>query len=146
MNEIIEQSQNTLIQIILANTTSAMKISKVLCEHSEGNIMKPDDIICGLIYRLMIPMTDEEITESMNTAEDIMYDGSTSEEEEFEVIDDTEDLKIQRKIQANNCNCVICSQVRVCLCNFNEYIPKDELGYKFKKSILDTCKSYNKII
>ena len=29
MNEIIEQSQNTLIQIILANTTSAMKISKV---------------------------------------------------------------------------------------------------------------------
>jgi len=146
MNEIIEQSQNTLIQIILANTTSAMKISKVLCEHSEGNIMKPDDIICGLIYRLMVPMTDEEITESMNTAEDIMYDGSTSEEEEFEVIDDTEDLKIQRKIQANNCNCVICSQVRVCLCNFNEYIPKDELGDKFKKSILDTCKSYNKII
>ena len=146
MNEIIEQSQNTLIQIILANTTSAMKISKVLCEHSEGNIMKPDDIICGLIYRLMIPMTDEEITESMNTAEDIMYDGSTSEEEEVEVVDDMEDLKIQRKIQANNCNCVICSQVRVCLCNFNEYIPKDELGDKFKKSILDTCKSYNKII
>ena len=146
MNEIIEQSQNTLIQIILANTTSAMKISSTLCEHSEGNIMKPDDIICGLIYRLMVSMTDEEITESMNTAEDIMYDGSTSEEEEFEVIDDTEDLKIQRKIQANNCNCVICSQVRVCLCNFNEYIPKDELGDKFKKSILDTCKSYNKII
>ena len=81
MNEIIEQSQNTLIQIILANTTSAMKISKVLCEHSEGNIMKPDDIICGLIYRLMIPMTDEEITESMNTAEDIMCDGASSEED-----------------------------------------------------------------
>ena len=148
MNEIIEQSQNTLIQIILANTTSAMKISNTLCEHSENNILKPDDIICGLIYRLMIPMTDEEITESMNTAEDIMCDGSTSEEdlEELEVVDDMEDLKIQRKIQANNCNCVICSQVRVCLCNFNEYIPKDELGDKFKKSILDTCKSYNKII
>ena len=146
MNEIIEQSQNTLIQIILANTTSAMKISKTLCEHSQENIMKPDDIICGLIYRLMIPMTDEEITESMNAAEDIMYDGSTSEEEELEVVDDTEDLKIQRNIQTNNCNCTICSQVRVCLCNFNEYIPKDELGDKFKKSILDTCKSYNKII
>ena len=147
MDEIIQQSQNTLIQIIIANTTSAMKISNTLCEHSEDNIMKPDDIICGLIYRLMIPMTDEEITESMNTAEDIMYDGSTSEEDDdLEVVDDTEDLKIQRKIQANNCNCDICSQVRVCLCNFNEYIPKDELGDKFKKSILDTCKSYNKII
>ena len=147
MDEIIQQSQNTLIQIIIANTTSAMKISNTLCEHSKDNIMKPDDIICGLIYRLMVPMTDEEITESMNTAEDIMYDGSTSEEDDdLEVVDDTEDLKIQRKIQANNCNCDICSQVRVCLCNFNEYIPKDELGDKFKKSILDTCKSYNKII
>ena len=147
MDEIIQQSQNTLIQIIIANTTSAMKISNTLCEHSEDNIMKPDDIICGLIYRLMVPMTDEEITESMNTAEDIMYDGSTSEEDDdLEVVDDTEDLKIQRKIQANNCNCDICSQVRVCLCNFNEYIPKDELGDKFKKSILDTCKTYNKII
>ena len=147
MDEIIQQSQNTLIQIIIANTTSAMKISNTLCEHSKDNIMKPDDIICGLIYRLMIPMTDEEITESMNTAEDIMYDGSTSEEDDdLEVVDDTEDLKIQRKIQANNCNCDICSQVRVCLCNFNEHIPKDELGDKFKKSILDTCKTYNKII
>jgi len=146
MDELIQQSQETLLQIILANTTSAMKISKTLCEHSEENIMKPDHIICGLIYRLMIPMTDEEITESMNTAEDIMYDGSTSEEDDLEVVDDTEDLKIQRNIQTNNCNCTICSQVRVCLCNFNEYIPKDELGDKFKKSILDTCKSYNKSI
>ena len=87
MDEIIQQSQNTLIQIIIANTTSAMKISNTLCEHSEDNIMKPDDIICGLIYRLMIPMTDEEITESMNTAEDIMCDGSTSEEDnDLEVV------------------------------------------------------------
>ena len=146
MDEIIQQSQNTLIQVILANTTSAIKISKILCEHSENDIMKSDEIICGLIYRLMIPMSDEEITESMNEAEDIMCDGSTSEEDELEVVDDTEDLKIQRKIQANNCNCDICSQVRVCLLNFNDYIPKDELGDKFKKSIHETCLSHNKII
>ena len=147
MDEIIQQSQNTLIQIIIANTTSAMKISNTLCEHSKDNIMKPDDIICGLIYRLMVPMTDEEITESMNTAEDIMYDGSTSEEDDdLEVVDDTEDLKIQRNIKTNNCNCDICSQVRVCLLNFNDYIPKDELADKFKKTIIDTCKSHNRII
>ena len=90
-------------------------------------------------------MTNEEIIESMNEAEDLMYQES-SEEEEIEYIDDSEDLKFQKKIKTNHCNCEICSQVRVCLLNFNDYIPKDELGDKFKKSILETCSSHNKII
>ena len=141
----INQAQENLIQVILANTSSAMKISKVLCEHSNDKILKSDEIICGLIYRLMIPMTNEEIIESMNEAEDLMYQES-SEDEEIEYINDSEDLKFQKKIKTNHCNCEICSQVRVCLLNFNDYIPKDELGDKFKKSIHETCLSHNKII
>ena len=54
-------------------------------------------------------------------------------------------LNFKKKIKTNHCNCEICSQVRVCLLNFSDYIPKDELGDKFKKSILDTCESYNRI-
>ena len=145
MEGIINQAQENLIQVILANTSSAMKISKILCEHSNDKILKSDEIICGLIYRLMIPMTNEEIIESMNEAEDLMYQES-SEEEEIEYINDSEDLKFQKKIKTNHCNCEICSQVRVCLLNFNDYIPKDELGDKFKKSIHETCQSHNKII
>ena len=145
MEEKINQAQENLIQVILANTSSAMKISKILCEHSNDKILKSDEIICGLIYRLMIPMTNEEIIESMNEAEDLMYQES-SEDEEIEYINDSEDLKFQKKIKTNHCNCEICSQVRVCLLNFNNYIPKDELGDKFKKSILETCLSHNKII
>ena len=145
MEDKINQAQENLIQVILANTSSAMKISKILCEHSNNNILKADEIICGLIYRLMIPMTNEEITQSMNEAEDLMYQGS-SEEEEIEYINDSEDLKFQKKIKTNHCNCEICSQVRVCLLNFKDYIHKDELGDKFKKSILETCSSHNKII
>ena len=141
----INQAQENLIQVILANTSSAMKISKILCEHSNDKILKSDEIICGLIYRLMIPMTNEEIIESMNEAEDLMYQES-SEDEEIEYINDSEDLKFQKKIKTNHCNCEICSQVRVCLLNFNDYIPKDELGDKFKKSIHETCLSHNKII
>ena len=145
MEEKINQAQENLIQVILANTSSAMKISKILCEHSNDKILKSDEIICGLIYRLMIPMTNEEIIESMNEAEDLMYQES-SEDEEIEYINDSEDLKFQKKIKTNHCNCEICSQVRVCLLNFKDYIPKDELGDKFKKSILETCQTHNKII
>ena len=141
----INQAQENLIQVILANTSSAMKISKILCEHSNDKILKSDEIICGLIYRLMIPMTNEEIIESMNEAEDLMYQES-SEDEEIEYINDSEDLKFPNKIKTNHCNCEICSQVRVCLLNFKDYIPKDELGDKFNKSIHETCLSHNKII
>ena len=145
MEEKINQAQENLIQVILANTSSAMKISKILCEHSNDKILKSDEIICGLIYRLMIPMTNEEIIESMNEAEDLMYQES-SEDEEIEYINDSEDFKFQKKIKTNHCNCEICSQVRVCLLNFKNYIPKDELGDRFKKSICETCSAHNKII
>jgi len=145
MEDKIEQAEENLIRIILANTSSAMKISKILCEHSNNNILKSDEIICGLIYRLMIPMTDIEIKNSMNEAEDLMYQES-SEEEEIEYVNDAEDLKYPNNIKTNHCNCEICSQVRVCLLNFKNYIPKDELGDHFKKSILLTCQTHNKII
>ena len=154
MEQQIDSAQEKLIQVILANTSSAIKISKVLCDHSQDKILKADEIICGLIYRLMIPMSDREIMISMNEAEELIYQGSSEEDEEYDeeydedntdIVNDIEDLKEIRKVQTNNCNCNICSQVRVCLCNFKDYIPKDELGDKFKKSILDTCESYNRI-
>ena len=145
MEEKINQAQENLIQVILANTSSAMKISKILCEHSNDKILKSDEIICGLIYRLMIPMSDNEIKDSMNEAHDLMCQES-SDEEEIEYIDDSEHLNYPTPIKTNHCNCEICSQVRVCLLNFKDYIPKDDLGDKFKKSIYETCQTHNKII
>jgi len=147
----INAAQESLIQVIIANTSSAMKISNTLCEHSQDKILKADEIICGLIYRLMIPMTDEEITESMASAEALMYDDSEDEdegdiEENDFIVDDRDDLLITRTVRTNQCNCDICSQVRVCLCNFKDYVPKDELGDKFKRSIIDTCRAHNRII
>ena len=149
MDQKIEKAQHVLIQVILANTSSAMKISKILLEHSNRDILSADDIICGLIYRLMIPMSDNEIKDSMETANDIMCEESSDGEysdDNYEIVDDKDDLNIKREIKPNQCNCDICSQVRVCLHNFNDYIPKDELADKFKKTIIDTCKSHNRII
>jgi len=147
MEEKILNSQEMIMKAVLANTSSATKISKVLAEHSEDKILKADEIILGLIYRLMTPMTDEEMTQSINEAESILYQESSSEEEHDgeNIVDDTDDLSVSRKIKYNNCNCEICMRCRVCLSNFNDYIPKDNLGDIFKNSILETCKTHNRI-
>ena len=153
MEDKINQTQENLIKILLANTASATKISNILTEHSQDKIMKADEIICGLIYRLMIPMTDQEIQDSMSDAESLMYDSASEEEDNLEdmigggeIIDDADDLSIPRKIKTNTCNCDICMETRICLLNFNDYVPKDELGDKFKCSIIETCKKYNRFI
>ena len=144
---------DNLLQIILANTISATNISKILFEHSESENLTGDHIICGLIYRLMTPMTNEEITESLNESNNLLNDEYSSEEEneeyennKLEIIDDIDKSSIKQKIKSNNCNCNICVQTRVCLHNFNQYIPKDELGDRFKSSIIETCHKYNRYI
>jgi len=148
----VQQAQENLIQVILANASSATKISNILCDHSDDKILKADEIICGLIYRLMTPMTEQEITDSMTEAKELMYEESSDEEDDDDmvgdsnIVDDIDDLNIKRKVKVNHCNCEICSQVRVCLLNFNEYLPKDELGDKFKASIIETCETHNRII
>ena len=152
MEEKILNSQEMLMKAVLANTSSATKISKVLAEHSEDKILKADEIILGLMYRLMTPMTDEEMTQSINESESILYqeysedDDEDGEGDDTEVIEDTDDLSISKKIKCNTCNCEICMRCRVCLSNFNDYIPKDNLGDIFKNSILETCKTHNRIL
>jgi hypothetical protein len=144
------KEQLSMIQVILANTSSAMKISKVVCDHSEDKILKADEIICGLIYRLMIPMENQEVIDSLDEAKALMYDNDDEYDNEDDIVDDIVDdmieLNKERKVKCNHCNCEICSQVRVCLLNFNDYIPKDELGDKFKCSIIETCGKYNRFI
>jgi len=102
----------------------------------------------------MTPMTDEEMIQSINEAESILYQESSEDDDEdreenivddTEVIEDTDDLSISKKIKCNTCNCEICMRCRVCLSNFNDYIPKDNLGDIFKNSILETCKTHNRI-
>ena len=44
-----------------------------LSENGE-NELTGDHIIAGLIYRLMVPITDEDMIDSLNTAESILND------------------------------------------------------------------------
>ena len=137
-----------MIKVYLAQVNSALKISNILCEHSdrEEKELSGDDIICGLVYRLMIPMEQEEITECMANAENIL-NPEDSEEEDEEEAEQSEEIKyekptISRKIKSNQCNCEICSQIRVCLCNYKSFEPTDQLAQKFKGSIEHTCSEH----
>ena len=71
----ITEEQENIFKVVIANNISAMKISKILSEHSE-NILTTDYVVTGLIYRLMINMTDDEMIQSMNEAETILYASS----------------------------------------------------------------------
>tara|TARA_B100001093_G_C26564581_1_gene900219 strand:- start:245 stop:691 length:447 start_codon:yes stop_codon:yes gene_type:complete len=145
----MEQNINDIVKVYLAQTDSAIKISSIVSEHSNRNEVNGDDIICGLVYRLMVPMAQEEIQQSLNAADKILNDElSNSEgeedEEEYDTIEETYEIPtVSRKIKSNQCNCDICSQVRICLCNYKEYEPQDQLATIFKNSIQETCNKYN---
>ena len=146
----ITEEQETIFKVVIANNISAMKISKILSEHSE-NILTTDYVVTGLIYRLMIKMTDDEMIQSMNEAETILYASSDEDEEDDEKEEEKlesieEDLNTKRKIKYNSCNCDICNKCRVCLLNFGEFIPTDHLSTIYKNSILETCEKHNLIL
>ena len=141
--ELIDEQQGKLLLAVLANNISAMKISKILSEHSSDNILTTDMVVSGLIYRLMTPMSDDELKKSMDEAESVLY-AESSDEEEIETVD--EPLNEKRNIKYNSCNCDICMQTRICLLNFKDFIPKDPLGDIVKNSIYETCEKYNLVL
>ena len=142
--ETINKEQENILLAVLANNISAMKISKILREHSQNDILTTDMVVSGLIYRLMTPMTDDELKRSIDEAESVLYAESSEDEEEIETVD--EPIREKRTIKYNSCNCDICMQTRICLLNFNDYLPKDPLGDIVKNSICETCDKYNLLL
>jgi len=144
----IDETVYNIIKVYLAQIDSSVKISKIIHDHSQKGELTGDDIICGLIYRLMTPMSPSEIDECLKTASDIL-EGSESDESdeetdrEFDQIRETyEKPTISRKIISNTCDCETCSRVRECLDNYPRHEPRDQLEQKFRDSIEKTCSEY----
>jgi len=142
--ETITEEQEIILKSVLANNISAMKISKILREHSQNDILTTDMVVSGLIYRLMTPMSDEELKRSIDEAESVLYAESSEDEEEIETVD--EPIGEKRTIKYNSCNCDICMRCRLCLLNFKDFLPKDHLGDIVKNSIYETCEKYNIVL
>ena len=137
MEQRMENVQTNILKCFIAQMDSAMNIASIISDHSDTKELDGDDVISGLVYRLMNPMSNEEMFASLNKANDIM-NGDVSEDSDYDTEDEEElleesnkydeDLKYKswRKIKTNNCECDICSRVRECL-------------NKYKSTILYTC-------
>ena len=141
MNESIDDVSQNIMTAYVAQMESAIKISQILSEHNnDSDELSGDDIICGLIYRLMIPMSNSEMVESLEEAKKIMNPEESSSDEEYDSIEETyEKPEMSRKIKTNSCDCNVCYKVRECLIHFKDYEPKDVLAQRFKDSINETC-------
>ena len=151
MDQKIDEAAMNIIKVYLAQMNSAVKISEIICKHSKKNDeITGDHIISGLVYRLMNPMTQEDMKDSLEKANNLMYE-STSDEEDLE-IEDLEDEPVYekptkwRKIKKNECDCDICKRVRECLDNYETYDTFDPLVTRFKESIKETCTKHKIII
>ena len=139
-----------VMKSFLAQLNSSLKISKIISEHSEEEELSEDSIVSGMVYRLMTPMENEDITESIETASEI-YDkllygdsdsDSDSEYSEYSVIDEGDNITKEltlRKVKTNTCNCEICIQARVCLINYKNHEPTDNLQMIYKNAIESAC-------
>ena len=140
-----------LIKSFLAQMDSAMKVSELISQHDGSEEITVDHLITGLVYRLMVPMTNEEVDTALETAQEIMdkLDETDSEEEsmagagasEAEAEEAIVDFG-SRKVKAPRCNCEVCMKARLSLLNYQAYDCTDPLAEKFKKAIDSTCSKH----
>lgn len=158
MDEKIENAQMNILKCFIAQMDSAMNIASIITEHSNTNELDGDAVISGLVYRLMNPMSNEEMFASLDKANNIMNGDISEEDSDYDTEDEEElmkesneydaDLKNKswRKIKTNNCECDICSRVRECLSNYKTYEVYEPLANKFKNAIENTCNTHKIII
>ena len=137
-----EKLLNSLMITFIAQMDSALRISKIISEHTDETELSVDSIIIGLIYRLMVPMNDKEMKESMEFASNLINGEEDNEEEDDEEVISDELIVFERKVKTNHCNCDICTKARVCLINYPTYEVNDPLAEKFKNAIKTTCENH----
>ena len=148
-DELYDDMFDGIMKTFLAQLNSSLKISKIISEHSGEGELSEDSIISGLVYRLMTPMEDGDVKESMEIADDIynkiFYGDSCSDSDNDNDNDNGNEEEIDlekltlRKVKTNTCNCEICIQTRVCLINYKNHEPKDNLEMIYKNAIESAC-------
>jgi len=137
-----------LIKSFLAQMDSAMKVSELISQHADSEEITVDHLITGLVYRLMVPMTNEEVNTALETAQEIIdkLDETDSEEESMAGGAESVEEAIvdfgSRKVKAPSCNCEVCMKARLSLLNYQAYDCTDPLADKFKKAIDSTCSKH----
>ena len=127
------------LKAYFAQMNSAMKITKLVSEHGDEEELSADSVITGLVYRLMIPMTDEDMKDSLDEADRIINEEYDLPTPDLDSYDEKETVIISRNVKRNNGNCEICMNARVCLSNYHLHEPSDGLSQVFKDAIDNAC-------
>ena len=143
-SELYNDALEPIIKCFIGQMDSAMRVSDTLSKHESpaSEEITVDHLITGLVYRLMVPMTNEEVDLSLDTAQQILdkLDDTDSEEGSDEECELDQNVTFgSRKVKTNNCNCDVCIKARVCLLNYENHDCGDPLSDKFKKAITMTC-------
>lgn len=123
----------------LAQMDSAMKITKIVSEHSKEDVLSADSVLSGLIYRLIVPMSDNEMKDSLNEADKIINDEYQIPIPEIDEYEEGDKVILSRKLKQNTCNCDICRNVRECINNYHLHETSDNLSKIFKDAIDNAC-------
>jgi len=145
MNDTIDDTIEPFIKIYLSQMDSALKISEVLAGHSNSDEITTDHLIAGLVYRLMTPMNDKDMNDSLNSAQKIIDKLKEPEsEEEYDQIEECyESVDYgSRKVKHPQCNCKICMGTRISLLNYHNHDCPDILSQRFKDAIEATCNKH----
>ena len=143
---------NSLTLTFVAQMDAAMEIANKISQHSNESELSPDSLISGLVYRLMVPMTDDEMKTSIDNAKNIINDEDSEDEEEYDFgngifspvsQDHGDKVIISRIVKRNNCNCDLCNRVRQCLDNYKQHETNDNLAQMFKDAIDNACDIHN---
>lgn len=146
---------NSIMVSFVAQMDAAMETSKKISEHSKEEELSPDSFLSGLVYRLMTPMTDDELKTSMDKANEIISaedSEETDDEEEYEFgkglyspisQDYGDQVIVSRVVKRNDCNCSFCIRVRKCLDDYKSHETDDQLAQMFKDAIDNTCDIHN---
>ena len=147
-NELLDN----MMTAFLAQMDAAMEISAKVSEHSNEEVLSADSLIAGLVYRLMIPMTKQEMVQSLEKANEIMNDEEEEEDEDYDfgngdVTPQTDDhldhVIVSRKVKRNNCECDVCKKVKECFDKFYDHKTNDQLAQMFKDAIKNACDIHN---
>lgn len=139
MNEESNDLLDDILKAYLAQMDSAMKITKIVSEHGNEEELTADSVITGLVYRLMVPMNDEDMNDSLDEADSIINEEYDLPTPDIDSYDEKENVVVSRNVKRNNCNCEICSNARVCLSNYHLHVPSDNLSQIFKDAIDNAC-------
>lgn len=157
----MEAELHVMLQALLGSTTSSVRVAATLAEHRGSEVSK-EDMVAGLLYRLMTPMSSEEMALSLRDGRNLgalildQDSGESSDEEEADGAASLEKAELTStnaigtaapesvlSISTYTCNCAVCMQTRICIQNYKDFFPPDDATALMHRGLLRSMEQHN---